>query len=100
VEEGAQLCDGQLGRKASRLLPWRPTCEPWRGAGRRSSSHVARRVLEDFSKNSRLDSKKPRNIGRFRFNPLQIEGSILLDEPGTEARPPPANFAFWGTWGC
>ncbi|CAE7673648.1 Hnrnpul2 [Symbiodinium necroappetens] len=25
------------------------------------------------------------NIGRFRFNPLQIEGSILLDEPGTEA---------------
>jgi len=25
------------------------------------------------------------NIGRFRFNPLQIEGSILLDEPGTKA---------------
>ena len=38
------------------------------------------------------DSKKPRNIGRFRFNPLQIEGSILLDEPGTEAS---AKFGVW-----
>ena len=30
--------------------------------------------------------QRPRNIGRFRFNPLQIEGSIVLDEPGVEAR--------------